>query len=94
MALKPIGDRVVIELLDQEAEKVGSIYVPDTAKEKPQQGKIISVGSGKRDGKDIIPMTVKVGDIVLFSKYGGTEIKHGGKDYLILSEGDILAVIE
>ena len=94
MALKPIGDRVVIELLDQEAEKVGSIYVPDTAKEKPQQGKVISVGSGRRDGKDLIPMTVKAGDIVLFSKYGGTEVKHGGKDYLILSEGDILAVIE
>lgn len=94
MALKPIGDRVVIELLDQEAEKVGSIYVPDTAKEKPQQGKIISVGAGRRDGKDLIPMTVKVGDIVLFSRYGGSEVKHGGKDFLILSEGDILAVIE
>ncbi len=94
MALKPIGDRVVIEQLDQEAEKVGSIYVPDTAKEKPQQGKIIAVGQGRRDGKDIIPMTVKVGDTVLFSKYGGMEVKHGGKDYLILSESDVLAVVE
>lgn len=94
MALKPIGDRVVIEMVEQEAEKVGSIYVPDTAKEKPQQGKIIAVGQGKRDGKDIIPMTVKVGDTVLFSKYGGMEVKHGGKDYLILSESDILAVVE
>jgi chaperonin GroES len=94
VALKPIGDRVVIELLEQDEEKVGSIYVPDTAKEKPQQGKIISVGQGKRDGKDIIPMTVKVGDTVLFSKYGGMEVKHGGKDYLILSESDILAVVE
>ena len=95
MALKPIGDRVVIELLDQEEEeKVGSIYVPDTAKEKPQQGKIVAVGQGRRDGKDLIPMTVKTGDKDLFSKYGGTEVKHGGKDYLILSESDILAIID
>ncbi len=94
MALKPIGDRVVIELLEQEAEKVGSIYVPDTAKEKPQQGKIIAVGQGKRDGKDLIPMSVKVGDTVLFSRYGGMEVKHGGKDYLILSEGDVLAIVD
>ncbi len=94
MALKPIGDRVVIELIEQEAEKVGSIFVPDTAKEKPQQGKIIAVGQGRRDGKDLIPMTVKVGDTVLFSKYGGMEVKHGGKDYLILSESDVLAVVE
>ncbi len=94
MALKPIGDRVVIELIEQEAEKVGSIFVPDTAKEKPQQGKIIAVGQGRRDGKDLIPMTVKAGDTVLFSKYGGMEVKHDGKDYLILSESDILAVVE
>jgi chaperonin GroES len=94
VALKPIGDRVVIELIEQEHEKVGSIYVPDTAKEKPQQGKIIAVGAGKRDGKDLVPMTVKVGNTVLFSKYGGTEVKHDGKDYLILSESDILAIIE
>lgn len=93
MALQPIGDRVVIELMEQEEEKVGSIYVPDTAKERPQQGKVIAIGPGKRDGKDLIPMSVKVGDIVLFSKYGGTEVKHGGKDYLILSESDILAII-
>lgn len=94
MALKPIGDRVVVELLDQEEEKVGSIYVPDTAKEKPQQGKVVAVGQGKRDGKDLVPMTVKAGDTVIFSKYGGMEVKHGGKDLLILSEGDILAIIE
>ena len=93
MALKPIGDRVIIELMEQEVEKVGSIYVPDTAKEKPQQGKVIAVGQGKRDGKDLVPMTVKVGDTVLFNKYGGMEVKHDDKDYLILSEGDILAII-
>jgi len=94
VALKPIGDRVVIELIEQEQEKVGSIYVPDTAKEKPQEGKVIAVGAGRRDGKDLIPMTVKVGNIVLFNKYGGTEVKHGGKDYLILSESDIVAIVE
>jgi len=94
VALKPIGDRVVIELMEQDGEKVGSIYVPDTAKEKPQQGKVVEVGAGRRDGKDLVPMTVKVGNIVLFSKYGGTEVKHKGKDYLILSESDILAIVE
>ncbi len=94
MALKPIGDRVVIELLEAEEDKVGSLYVPDTAKEKPQQGKVIAVGPGRQDGKDLIPMTVKVGNKVLFSKYGGTEVKHSGKDYLIVSENDILAIIE
>jgi chaperonin GroES len=94
VALKPIGDRVVIELLEQEEDKVGSIYVPDTAKEKPQQGKVVAVGQGRRDGKELIPMSVKVGNTVLFSKYGGTEVKHGGKDYLIVSENDILAIIE
>ncbi len=93
MALKPIGDRVVIEPMEQEAEKVGSIYVPDTAKEKPQQGKVIAIGQGKRDGKELIPMTVKVGDVVLYSKYGGMEVKHDGKDYLIISESDIMAII-
>jgi chaperonin GroES len=93
VALKPIGDRVVIEPMEQEAEKVGSIYVPDTAKEKPQQGKVIAIGQGKRDGKELIPMTVKVGDVVLYSKYGGMEVKHDGKDYLIISESDIMAII-
>jgi chaperonin GroES len=93
VALKPIGDRVVIEMMEQEVEKVGSIYVPDTAKEKPQQGKVIAAGQGRRDGKDLIPMTVKVGDVVLFSKYGGMEVKHDGKDYLIVSENDILAIV-
>jgi len=94
VALKPIGDRVVIELLDKEEEKVGSIFVPDTAKEKPQQGKVVAVGQGRRDGKDLVPMNVKVGNTVLFSKYGGTEVKHDGKEYLIVSENDILAIIE
>lgn len=93
MAIKPLGDRVLVEVMEDEADKVGSLYVPDTAKEKPQQGKVITVGPGKRDGKDLIPMTVKAGDIVLYGKYSGTEVKHEGKDYLIVSESDILAII-
>lgn len=94
MALKPIGDRVLVQVIDEEVEKVGKLFVPDTAKERPQQGKVIAVGQGKRDGKDLIPMTVKTGDVVLFSKYGGTEVKYQGNEYLILSEGDVLAVLD
>ncbi|MBN1531920.1 MAG: co-chaperone GroES [Spirochaetes bacterium] len=93
MAIKPLSDRVLIEMKEEDVEKVGSLYVPDTAKEKPQQGKVVAVGVGKRDGKDLIPMTVKVGDIVLYGRYSGTEVKHDGKDYLIVAESDILAVI-
>lgn len=94
MAIKPIGDRVLVEPLDKEMEKVGSLYVPDTAKEKPQQGKVIAVGTGKKDGDKVIPLTVKAGDMVLYGKYSGTEIKYDGKEYLIMSENDVLAIIE
>jgi len=94
MNIKPIGDRVLIEMMEEEVEKVGTLYVPDTAKEKPQQGKVIAVGEGKRDGKDIIPMTVKKGDMVLFRKYAGTEVKQNGKEYLIVAESDVLAIVE
>lgn len=94
MAIKPIGDRVLVEPLDKEMEKVGSLYVPDTAKEKPQQGKVVAAGAGKRDGDKVIPLSVKAGDVVLYGKYSGTEIKYDGKEYLIMSENDVLAVIE
>ena len=94
MAIKPIGDRVLVELLEEEVSKVGSLYVPDTAKEKPQRGKIIAVGEGRLDGKDLIPMRVKVGDKVLFGKYAGVELKYEDKEYLILNEHDILVVID
>ncbi len=94
MAIKPIRDRILVEPLDKEVEKVGSLYVPDTAKEKPQQGKVIAVGEGSRDGDKIIPLTVKAGDRVLYGKYSGTEIKYDGKEYLILSENDVLAIID
>ena len=94
MAIKPIGDRVLVEPLEEEVSKVGSLYVPDTAKERPQRGKIVAVGEGRLDGKDLIPMRVKVGDKVLFGKYAGVELKYEDKDYLILNEHDILVVID
>ena len=95
MAIKPIGDRLLVELVAEEEEaKVGSIIVPDTAKEKPQIANVIAVGEGKRDGKDLIPMSVKVGDKILFGKYSGTEVKFQGNEYLLLSESDVLAIVE
>ncbi len=94
MAIKPIGDRVVVQIIEEEISKVGSLFVPDTAKERPQRGKIVAIGEGRYEGKDLIPMRVKVGDKVLFGKYAGTELKYEDNDYLILSEHDILAVID
>ncbi|HQF46922.1 MAG TPA: co-chaperone GroES [Anaerolineaceae bacterium] len=93
--LKPLGSRVVVEPLEQEEVTAGGIVLPDTAKEKPQKGTVLSVGPGDRDdtGK-YIPMDVKVGDVVLFAKYGGTEIKIEGKKLLILRESDLLAIVE
>jgi len=93
--LKPLGSRVVIEPIEQEEITAGGIVLPETAKEKPQQGLILSVGQGDRDeaGKRI-PMDVAVGDKVLFAKYSGTEIKMDGKKLLILRESDILAIVE
>jgi len=95
MNVKPLGDRVLVQPVEAEEVKKGGIIIPDTAKEKPQEGKIVAVGAGKRDdnGK-LIPMDVKKGDRVLYSKYGGTEIKVDGKEYLIMREDDILGIIE
>lgn len=87
--LKPIGDRIVVEAAPAEERTASGLYIPDTAKEKPQQGTVVAVGAGKKDE----PMTVKVGDVVLYGKYGGTEINHEGKEYLIMREADIYAVI-
>ena len=95
MNVKPLGDRVLVQPVEENEVKKGGIIIPDTAKEKPQEGKVIALGTGKRDddGK-LVPFTVKKGDRVLISKYGGTEIKIDGKDYLIMREEDILGVIE
>lgn len=95
ISLKPLGNRVVVEPIEQEEMTAGGIYVPETAKEKPQQGKVISVGPGDRDEDgDRIPMDVKVGDKVLFAKYSGTEMKLDGKKLLVLRESDLLAIVE
>jgi chaperonin GroES len=95
MTLKPLGNRLVVEPLEQEDITAGGIVLPETAKEKPQKGTVISVGPGDRDEDgDRIPMDVSVSDTVLFAKYSGTEIKVDGKKLLILRESDILAIIE
>lgn len=95
MAIKPLGDRVLAEVLEAKEQKTaGGIYIPDTAQEKPQIAKVISVGKGRyQDGK-WEPLDVKAGDEILFGKYSGTEVKYDGKEYLILKESDILAKIE
>ena len=93
--LKPLGSRLVVEPIEQEDVTASGIVLPETAKEKPQKGKVLSIGEGERDdaGKRI-PMDVKVGDTVLFAKYSGTEIKMDGKKMLILKENDVLAIVE
>ena len=93
--IKPIGDRVLVQPLEEQETKKGGIVIPDTAKEKPQEGKVIAVGTGKTDdsGKKI-PFEVKKGDKVLISKFGGTEVKLDGKNYPIMREDDILGIIE
>ncbi len=92
--IKPLGDRVLVQPLEEKEVKKGGIIIPDTAKEKPQEGKIVALGTGKRDedGK-LIEFTVKKGDKVLISKYGGTEVKVDGESYLIMREDDILGII-
>jgi chaperonin GroES len=95
MKIKPLHDRVIVERLEEKEVSKGGIIIPDTAKEKPMEGRVVAVGEGKRDdaGKRIVP-DVKKGDKILFGKYSGTEVKIEGQEYLILREEDILAVIE
>jgi len=93
--LKPLGDRVVLKLVEQEEKTRGGILLPDTAQEKPQKGAVLAVGSGKLlDSGEKIPLDVKVGDKVFFGRYSGTEVKVEGEEYLIVSERDILAVVD
>jgi len=96
MKIKPLGDRVVVKPLEEEERTKGGIVLPDTAKEKPQQGEVMAVGPGEWDdeGEKRRPLDVKVGDRVLFAKYAGTEWKHEDDEYLILRQSDILAVVE
>ncbi len=95
MKLRPLQDRIIVERIEEETTTKGGIIIPDTvSKEKPQEGKVIAVGKGKiaEDGK-LIPMEVKVGDVVLFGKYSGSEVKIDGEEYLIMREDDILGVL-
>ncbi|TBH20477.1 co-chaperone GroES [Thermus thermamylovorans] len=92
--IKPLGDRVVVKRIEEEPKTKGGIVLPDTAKEKPQKGKVIAVGTGRiLENGQKVPLEVKEGDIVVFAKYGGTEIEIEGEEYVILSERDLLAVL-
>ena len=95
MNLRPLQDRIIVKRVEEETKTAGGLFIPETAKEKPQRGKIVAVGNGKKtdDGK-VLPLDVKVGDVVLFGKYAGTEIKVDGDDFLMMREDDILAVVE
>src|SRR5690606_17422979 len=95
MQLRPLGDRVVVQPIEREERTQGGIYLPDTAKEKPQEGKVVAVGSGKLlQNGERAPVSVKVGERVLFPTYAGTEVKIDGTEYLIMNENEILAVVE
>ena len=95
MKLRPLQDRILVKRVEEETKTAGGLFIPETAKEKPQRGEIVAAGNGKKteDGK-VLPLDVKVGDKVLFGKYAGTEIKVEGEDFLIMREDDILAVVE
>jgi chaperonin GroES len=95
MNVRPLHDRIIVQRLEEGEQKVGGIIIPDTAKEKPQQGKVIAVGKGKiKDDGKVVPMDVKQGDTILFGKYSGQDIKIDGEEYLIMREDEVLAVID
>ena len=95
MTVRPLHDRIIVRRIEEGEQKVGGIIIPDTAKEKPQQGKVIAAGSGKiKDDGKRVPLDVKAGDTILFGKYSGQEIKLDGEDFLIMREDEVLAVIE
>lgn len=95
MKLRPLQDRILVKRVEEETKTAGGLYIPETAKEKPQRGQVVAAGNGKKtdDGK-VLPLDVKVGDVVLFGKYAGTEVKVDGEDFLMMREDDILAVVE
>jgi chaperonin GroES len=95
VVIKPLEDRIVVQPLEAEQVTASGLVIPDTAKEKPQEGKVLAVGPGRFDDKGArVPVDVNVGDVVLYSKYGGTEVKYAGEEYLVLSARDVLAIIE
>lgn len=95
MNIRPLQDRIIVERLEEETTTAGGLIIPDSAQEKPQQGKVLAVGKGKKteDGK-VIPLDVKVGDRVLFGKYAGNEIKVDGKEYMMMREDDVMGIVE
>ncbi len=95
VSIKPLEDRIVIKAVEAEQTTASGLVIPDTAKEKPQEGEVLAVGPGRYNdgGGERIPLDISVGDRVIYSKYGGTEIKHGGEEYLILSARDVLAIV-
>ena len=94
VTIKPLEDRVLVQPLEAETTTASGLVIPDTAKEKPQEGKVVAAGPGRVDDKGVrVPMDVQVDDVVIFSKYGGTEVRYNGKDYLLLNARDILAVV-
>ena len=95
ITIKPLEDRIVIRQVDSEEKTASGLYIPDAAKEKPQEGEVIAVGPGRVDDSgNRIPVDVKVGDVVIYSRYGGTEVKYDGQEFQILSSRDVLAVVE
>ena len=94
VAIKPLEDRIVVQPSDAEQTTASGIVIPDTAKEKPQEGTVLAVGPGRFEDGNRVPLDVKVGDVVIYSKYGGTEVKYNGEEYLILSGRDVLAIVQ
>ena len=93
VSIKPLEDRIVVKLVEAEQTTASGLVIPDAAKEKPQEGEVLAVGPGRFENGTRIPLDIAVGDRVIYSKYGGTEVKHGGTEYLILSARDVLAVV-
>jgi len=96
VSIKPLEDRILVQTLEAEQTTASGLVIPDTAKEKPQEGKVLAVGPGRfdEDGEKRIPLDIKVGDVVIYSKYGGTEVKYNNEEYLLLSARDVLAIVE
>ena len=95
VSIKPLEDRIVVQTLEAEQTTASGLVIPDTAQEKPQEGTVVAIGPGRADDSgNRVPMDVAVGDVVIYSKYGGTEVKYAGEEYLILSARDVLAVVE
>ena len=95
MNVRPLHDRIIVQRTEEQEQKIGGIIIPDTAKEKPQQGKVIAVGKGKvKDDGTLLPLDVKAGDAILFGKYSGQEIKLDGEEFLIMREEEVLAILE